>query len=226
MLYKFLKEKIVRCQIVLFGEIHGTKEIPHLLSEFFEKYAKERNFNVCLEIPSENQRWISAFLLTGQDSYLKEAPFFKHNNRDGRASSEYFNLIKKIYFINLKISKKIEIFCIDTSNFDDYRDQNKREIKIAKNIIKSVSNKVTFAILGNVHASIKELNFNENNIIPAGVYLKKEFGSNLISINLMPKKGRFFNEKLQYMNNIDLEFNKNFDYAYFIENVTPCSFLK
>lgn len=225
MLYNFLKQKIEGKKLVLFGEIHGTKEIPEMLSEFFEKYAKDHDFNICMEIPSENQRWIDNFLLIGQDSYLKEMPFFKYSNSDGRNSLEYFNLIKNIYKVGLKIAKDIKIFCIDSSNLEDYKDQNEREIIIANNIKKVYLDRTTFIIIGNIHASKNVINLQASKIIPVCYHLLNEFKDKLVSINFMPKAGRFFNIKIQDVEYSD-DFNKNFDYNYIIEKVSPCSFLE
>lgn len=64
-----LLSKIKDKQIVIFGEIHGTKEIPELLSRLFYEISKKENFNLCLEIPIEFQKSISLFMKTGEGAY-------------------------------------------------------------------------------------------------------------------------------------------------------------
>ena len=60
-MFNNLMDKIKDKNLVIFGEIHGTKEIPELLSEFFSEIAKEEDFDVCLEIPMEFQDNIKDF---------------------------------------------------------------------------------------------------------------------------------------------------------------------
>ena len=146
-------------KLTLFGEEHGNKEIPKFLLKFFSKLAKEENFDVCLEIPKEFQNNIESF--------------FKQDE-GGLNTKEYFNLVKKLQELNIKI------FCIDSS---DYFSQNKREKTMADNIIK-ILNKKTFVIMGNVHAYTKKLSINGVNITPAGFYLFEMLKNKMVSINL------------------------------------------
>src|SRR3989344_7858827 len=149
-----IKEKIKNKKLVVFGEIHGTKEIPEMLSQFFSELAKEEDFDICLEIPTEFQNNIKGFFNICEKNI---------KNSDGRNSLEYFRLIQNLKKLNEKHNRNIKIFCIDMGLnilLDNKKNlQNIREEIIAKNILKSLSNKKTFAILGNVHASKKIINF-------------------------------------------------------------------
>lgn len=226
MIYKYLLSKIKGKRIALLGELHGTKEIPEIIANFLGEYAKTQAFNICMEIPIKNQHDIDNFLKTGKISYLTKMNFFKYSTEsDGRNSLEYFNLIKSIYSINSKYNKQIKIFCIDTDEIEDHSFQNKRESIMAERIKKVLSEKITFAILGNVHASKYQLSFGEINICPTGYILSQEFGSELLSINICPKKGYFHNINTQKVS-YDETFNKYFDYTYTFEKANKCSFLK
>src|SRR3989344_2336334 len=103
--------KLKEENLILFGEIHGTKEIPLLLSKFFFKLSKKESFNICLEIPYVYQKNI--------DDFLKIKFFTDKNQRDGRNSLEYYNLIKYLY--NLK--NKIRVYCIDTNISKEQNDR-------------------------------------------------------------------------------------------------------
>lgn len=78
----FIKDK----KVILFGEIHGTKEIPKMLSEFFNETATNEDFNLCLEVPEEFQN-------VKLDRIL---PLAKEEGISGLMSEEYIKLIKKI----------------------------------------------------------------------------------------------------------------------------------
>ena len=191
----YLIEKIKSKKIVLLGELHGTKEIPELITTFFNNYLKENNCNICLEIPSDEQKSIDEFLKTGDEKYIYDMDFFKHQtNSDGRNSKEYFDLITNIYNLKKNKKNKTNIFCIDVSIIDYTKDiQQQREIGIAKNIIKIMNNNKTFVILGNMHIVKQKVTIGSISFLPVGYYLFEKYGNRVVSINLWPKEGKFFN---------------------------------
>jgi len=211
-------------KLILFGEIHGTKEIPELLSKFFSELAEKEDFNLCLEIPDEFQKNIDSFLLTGNENILKNVLFFsKDFCLDGRNSLEYFNLIKNIYSTNILRRRKIKIFCVCPSLA---KSQEELEIMLAKNILKIIDKNKTFAILGNVHSSKKEIQIYTQKIIPAGFLLHRKLKDKLFSILLTANKGKFFNNELKNIGpGEDKLFEKNFDFVIRLKEVTPCSFV-
>ncbi len=194
-------KKIDKKKIILFGEIHGTKEIPNLLLDFFSNLSKKESFNVCFEIPSNHDNF-----------------FTNKNQRDGRNSLEYFNLINK-----LKRLKNVKIYFID---INDEKDIKNRDKIIADNIIKAIDKNKTFAVLGNIHASKNKIIIGNVNLIPAGFLIHENLGEKMCSVLLKAKKGEFFNnglKKITYRK--DDTFDKGFDYSYEINEVSPCSFL-
>lgn len=212
-LFEEIYEKIKDKKIIIFGEIHGTKEIPKILSQFFFKLAKQENFNVCLEIPSDFQNNI--------EDFFKNKEF-----DDGRNSLEYFNLIQSLNNINKEYDKNIKIFYIDVLLYEKIS-QNEREKIMAENIIKSLEDKKVFVILGNVHASKIPIKFQDINIITTGTRLYKKLNGEMFSINFVSKKGSFYNFGIKEINNNyhDDSFNKGFDHVIQLASTTPCSFL-
>ena len=224
-MFENLRDKIKDKKLILFGEIHGTKEIPKLIEKFLIEIAKTEEFNICLEIPEEFQEKIDEFMESGNDDVLENIPFFlEPDNQDGRGSLEYLDIIKEINNIDKNYKRNIKIFCID-SNSDN---QERRESYLAENILKKISDKKTFAILGDVHASKSFVSFFGKKFLPAGGILFNKLGNKMFSTRILPKKGEFFNfgvKKIIESNSEDL-FNKNFDYIHELEKVTPCSFQK
>lgn len=196
--------KIKNKKIILFGEIHGTKEIPQMLSSFFKDLAKYEDFNLCLELPEEFQ-----YIKLERISSLA-----KENYMSGLISEEYIKLIKEM-------PENIKIFFIVP---DSVKNQEEMEKGIADNILKLANNKKTFAILGNIHASKNKITMGNLTIIPAGFLVYEEIGDEIYSVLLKAKSGKFFNngiKRIKYNKN-DL-FDKNFDYIYELERVSPCS---
>jgi len=224
--YEFLINKIEDNKIILFGELHGTKEIPMILSNFFDKFVKNNNFNIFMEIPDEEQENVNNFLLSGDEKLLLQTEFFKNNyNNDGRNSLEYFEFIKNIYLLNKKFKKKIKIFCIDISNITLVEE---RDNIMANNVIKNLEKEFNFVIVGNLHASKKCINFDDFCFKTLGSFIYKNYKNQMISINILPETGQFFNNSIEKVPDLNefKEISKNYDYTYFIENSSCCSFLK
>ena len=197
--------KINDKKLILFGEIHGTKEIPELLLNLFSYLAKEEDFNLCLELSEEFQN-------IKLDDIL---PLAKKIGTTGLISEEYIKLIKEM-------PKNIKIFFIVPNRI---KNQEEMEKGVANNILKLVGDKRTFVILGNIHASKNKIEMGTLEIVPAGFLIYQKLKEKMFSILLKPKSGEFFNNGVrQVVSNEDNSFDKNFDYTYIINKVSPCSF--
>lgn len=216
--------KIKDKQVILFGEVHGTKEIPELLTNFFEDISKNESFNLCLEIPDEFQEQINSYMNSGDYGILKNILFFSAKYcTDGRNSLEYLNLIKTIYKINSEYNRNIKIFCVFPSSA---KNQEEAERGIANNILKTTDNERTFAVIGSIHASKKEVKILQQKIVPAGLLIYQKLKDKMCSIILTAKGGEFFNNGLKRLTCQEGDhFEKNFDYSLRLEKISPCSFL-
>lgn len=208
-------------KIILFGEVHGTKEIPLMLAEFFSEYARKHDFDICMEIPASDQLFIDTFFQTGDEENLRNMSFFKENRNlsDGRNSLEYYQLIKGIQSINKCDSKNIHIFCIDVDEFTPDEDfATKRDKALAENIVKHSTNKQIFAILGNFHVA-RAASFKT-----AASFIPKKYQSEMLTINLIPRKGSFFNIGVQIVE-YDSSIREYYDLNIELAEVSPCTFI-
>ncbi len=211
---KEILPKIKDKQIVVFGETHGTKEIPEILTHFFIDIANEMDFNIALEIPAEFQRAIDCFVKEGDVAFLKNVSFFsKENCHDGRNSWEYICLMQKIHEMNLLRDKKIEIFCIDPLA----NSQDEKERAMADNVLELSQDKKLFVIMGEVHASKNIVRIAGAKIIPAGYILFENVKEKMFNVRLALQDKALSHE--------ELEFNKGFDEILSLTSTTPCSFL-
>ena len=197
--------KIKGKKLILFGEIHGTKEIPEFLLNLFSELAKHEDFNLCLELPKEFQN-------IKLDNIL---PLAKEIGTSGLISKDYINLIKKM-------PKNVKIFFIAPNIINK---QEEMEKGIADNILKLVNNKRTFVILGNIHASKNKIEIGNLNIVPAGFLIYQKLNGEMFSVLLKAKSGEFFNNGIKkIVSNENDSFDNNFDYVYELDDVSPCSF--
>jgi len=229
-LFYQIKDKIKNKQIIFFGEIHGSKEIPLILAEFFRIFSQEEDFDLALEVPRDNQEKIDNFLMLRNEEILKEISFFKQQeNSDGRNSLEYLQLIKTIAEINLQRFLPIRILCIDISLQDKFESQNEREEGMADNIFNLwKKEKKMFVILGNVHISKKQFILGEKIISPVACHLVAlSYPSpRIFSVNLQPRTGEFFNFGIKRVEELSEDVDKSFDQIFFLDKISPCSFVE
>ncbi len=225
-----IRDKIRDKQIIFFGEIHGTREIPMILTEFFKIFSQEEDFDLAVEIPKNHQEKITNFLRLRQEEILNEISFFQpQKNSDGRNSLEYLHLIKALAEINRQKQVPINVLCIDLSFEDKFESQNEREEGMASNILDVwKKEKKMFVILGNIHASKKEFAFCEKIIYPVAYRLSTvpPLTPNIFSVNLQPRTGEFFNFGIKKVKEIPSDRDLLFDETFLLDEVSPCSFLE
>ncbi len=226
-LFNFIKNKLIKRKIVIFGEVHGTKEIPLEFSDFLSKYILIKDFNLCLEIPSNEQGKINEFLDSGNLALLENTQFFSNSSEsDGRNSIEIIKLINKVYELNKKYDKSIKVQCVDL-NYDLVVDELlKRDEIIVNNIKNALSDFQTLVLLGNFHAMNQKFVLNGLEFETVGSILKKEFGNHILTVDIAPKKGEFFNINLKRIEEKEDSLTEFYDYTYYIPKVSPCSFLE
>ena len=212
-MFEEIKKKIKGKKLILFGEIHGTKEIPKIITKFFSEIKED--FDLCLEIPEEFQNELDSFMQGG-----KTPSFFEIDLLDGRNSKEYFELIEEIKKINEDKIKKINIFCVDSFA----KSQKEKEENLAKNILKVLNEKTVFAIMGEIHSSKEKINFNDLEIITAGNILHGKLKEEIFSVRIKPKEGKYFNFGEKEIVNFSGFFDEGFDYVLEVKKVSPCTF--
>ena len=211
--------------VILFGEVHGTKEIPNFIFSFISDSIRNFNLDVGLELSSSYQSKLDLFLKSGDENILTEI-FLDSEENDGRKTEEYFIFVKKIRQLNLDLKKEIRVICLDVPedfNSDDF--QNDRERVIADNILLNKREKLV-AVLGNIHASKKEINFPNLKIIPVGNIIFQRLKDKFLTINLVPKKGEFYNFSVKKIDGTTSPPSEFYDYTFSIEKVSPSKLLE
>ncbi len=220
-----LIEILLNKKLITFGEIHGTKEIPLLISKVIRELQSNTS-RIFLEIPKKNQKYIDNYLKFHNKEDLYKIPFFRQKIKDGRNSKENLDLIELLSKIS-KTNGKLKIFCIEPD------DNSEKDYFMYKEIRKLFDDKgINIFIAGNIHASKDKLFFKDKKIIPTGYYLKRWLNEDLIVINFTANKGKFYNfgvkkikSKKDNKEGIFLSNIKNYDLEYRINKVTPSIFL-
>ena len=142
-------------QLLAFGEIHGTKEIPKYFSDVVCAFAKHgQKVKVGLELAVAQSAIIDNYLASkGQLSDIKDlvlSPHWRTEFLDGRTSAAMFHLLERLRRLG-KQGKAIEVFLFDTQD----RANNERDNNMAKQITAQVTrdrDSVYLLLSGNIHS--------------------------------------------------------------------------
>lgn len=94
-------------KVIAIGEIHGATEVPQLVLELAKAaYARNKDLTVALEISSNFQTDIDAFMVHGQTERLKSVEHFQYP--DGRSSMGMVGLL-----LGLRELPGIKVACFD-----------------------------------------------------------------------------------------------------------------
>jgi hypothetical protein len=97
---------------VVFGEIHGTAEIPAFVADACRSLASQGRVHVGLELPVSETPALQAFLASTDDRALQSTPTWSRTYQDGRTSEAVLGLLR-----NLREARKsgvpVEVFFFD-----------------------------------------------------------------------------------------------------------------
>ena len=142
--------------VVLFGEIHGTKECPAVFAAMVKALSSRRHVIVGLELPTSLKASISLFMKNGDLDGLAEQPFFQQPAlHTGRGSEAILHLLEELRCLN-----NVAILCFDTGS-DGSRS---RDTLMAEFLWKNLSSHHPLLVLsGNIHTRLsKGVPWNQN----------------------------------------------------------------
>src|SRR2546430_9350177 len=97
--------------LVVFGDIHGTAEIPDFVGDAARALAKHQRVHVGLEMPVSETKALQAFL-SGDDQSLLDTPTWTRSYQDGRTSQAVLGLLRKLREAR-RSGLTIEVFFFD-----------------------------------------------------------------------------------------------------------------
>lgn len=165
--YKKIKARLPSHGVVIFGEIHGTKELPAFFLDCVQEFHNNNErIQIFLELPTDIDAILKEYL-QGKASLTEfiSEPHWKKN--DGRASIAMLGLLSEIKNTGLG---HLPIFAIDVSKYVENRDS---EIMI--NFMKNFSpDSFNLVLVGNLHAQLTAYRRGKTIINPFASLLKGE----------------------------------------------------
>ncbi|EIL88112.1 hypothetical protein UU9_13388 [Rhodanobacter fulvus Jip2] len=162
-----------RGKLLLFGEMHGSKETPALIAQLACFLSKHQEVAIGLEIPSRDQPLIDAYLASRGTNASREklmSSVFWKTDRDGRSSAAMFELIDAIRDLK-EHGRAIDLFAFD----DQPGTTLERNVAIANGIrrfVKEHREAKVVALMGNIHAMQDPMNIGKEKLVPSGYLLK------------------------------------------------------
>jgi hypothetical protein len=135
--------------LLLFGELHGTREVPALVAGLLPKLAERGYHGLGLELPRDQQAPLTAWA----DGLVDRPPaLFSRPSRDGRGNTQVLELVKKARALG------IELVCFDQSPDQVAHQWVDRDGFMARNLLEAWSGLPAGAkvvgICGSLHARL------------------------------------------------------------------------
>jgi hypothetical protein len=140
--------------VVLFGEVHGTAELPALFGELVCQVSGNWPVLVGLEVYGSEQARVTAFLNSNGGSLDRAAllagPFWTSKYQDGRRSEAMFELLERLRVLRRAgAAVEVALFDIEEGEYGPDRDE-----RMARKLIEAMEahkGKTLMALMGNLH---------------------------------------------------------------------------
>lgn len=181
--YQQLKATLPESGIIVFGELHGTQEIPQFFLGCIKEFiARKERIDVFLEI-DVNENTVLQSYVEGkiEESALLTAPHWQ--KKDGRASLAMLQLIRSLKQLP---SGAVTVHGFDARNFD-------REQGMMRNLVAQRDKKnYSLVLTGNLHAHLtRGVAWNPDFI--SFVNYMVQNGEQVLSLNAHYKQGSAWN---------------------------------
>ena len=163
--YKEIKTRLPSHGVIIFGEIHGTTELPAFFLDCVQEFHRNNErVQIFLEFPTDIDVLLKEYVQEkiSLTKFISESHWKKN---DGRASIAMLNLINEVKNTGLG---NIPIFAIDASKYVENRDA-----EMMSNFMKSFSSdSYNIVLVGNLHAQLKAYHRGTKIITPFASLLK------------------------------------------------------
>ena len=178
-----------RGHILLFGEMHGTQEVPAFIADVVCIAAKKRiPVTLGLEIPFEEQAAIDRFLDSGggsaAEARLTEGAFWRPRLQDGRPSVAMLHLIEQVRALRAS-GYKVRIVAYDSKPGTPSQERDRVMAQNLAAVAGREPGNLLVVLSGNVHTRLTRGVSWNNEYEPMGYLLTKSISSSrVISLNM------------------------------------------
>jgi erythromycin esterase-like protein len=135
--------------LLLFGELHGTREVPAIVAALLPKLVERGYRGLGLEVPRDQQAPLTAWA----DGLIEQPPpFFLRPSRDGRGNTQVLDMVKAARTLDL------QLVCFDQAPDQTAQQWAERDDFMARNLLEGWSRLPAGAkvvgICGSLHARL------------------------------------------------------------------------
>jgi hypothetical protein len=138
-----------RCDLLLFGELHGTREVPALVAALLSKLAPLGYGGLGLEVPSDQREALADW---AAEKTQEPPPFYAQPSKDGRASSEALELTRSAATLGWPV------LCFDQAADQVMQHWAERDAWMAHNLLEQwaalCNGRRVAAVCGSLHARL------------------------------------------------------------------------
>jgi hypothetical protein len=189
-----LSALLKRGNILLFGELHGTREAPAFIADVVCIAAKKRiAVTLGLEIPLDEQASIDRFLDSSggaaAEARLTEGAFWRPERQDGRSSIAMLHLIEQVRSLRAS-GNKVRIVAYDSKSGTPAQARDRVMAQNLAAVVGREPRNFLVVLSGNVHNRLtRGVSWNKE-YEPLGYLLTKSSGSSrVISFNMSHEGG-------------------------------------
>ncbi len=189
-----LSALLKRGNVVLFGEVHGTQEVPAFIAEVICTAAKKRiPITLGLEIPSDEQASIDRFLDSrggrAAEARLIEGAFWRGQLLDGRSSVAMLHLIDEVRALRAS-GYKARIVAYDSKPGTASQERDRVMAQNLAAVAGRERGNLLIVLSGNVHNRLTRGVAWNNEYEPMGYLLTKSISSlRIVSLDVSHEGG-------------------------------------
>lgn len=161
---------LAQYKVILVGEIHGTKQTPHLVYRIVEALS-QRGYEVRLglEMWRSEQGAIDAFMKSGDKRALERSSFFTKEDQYGVATTATAQLLGDV-----RTLRGVEAVCVDDEEAQTGSDRDRAMAEAASGWERE--KRVTVLLAGNLHTRLERGSPWNPDYAPAGYLMQEWYG--------------------------------------------------
>jgi hypothetical protein len=177
--YEPLKQRLPDGGTIIFGELHGSAEIPKFFFDCAREFVdKKETVSILLEFPAAENPLVDSFMRgeIGEDALIKGPHWSRQDGRASLAMLRLFRDLKTLAASRLPVS-------LTVSGFDLGGYEPDREKAMLRNFLSTYSPAgYKLVLTGNLHARLTPGIGSNPDFVPFGKHLRDQ-GANVVSLD-------------------------------------------
>ena len=179
-----------RSDVLIFGEFHGTQEMPRLLLGLLGPLARRGYRGLAFEMPADQREELVRW---ARGEQKESPPFFTRPYPDGRGNEQTLALVR------LALSKGWQILCFDLGQDQPFRSWVRRDADMARNFTaqrdRLCPGRKVLGVCGNMHSRVERMPGEAAQFWPsfADNVRRLNHGAVVSSVVVWTHAGTFFN---------------------------------